>query len=294
MTGMWSSGWPRLALFEDHALVALRIRLRQRVELQQAGEVAAGHLRLVLLRQLAVVDERAGRAGTLEGPLRPEQQPLGTDRLGEVFRPVVDLKAGELDVRVRVPFEEREHIAGLIPLRLLKQHRQAGILRAHPRHLGERRLLILLSHSYVDEERKRSGFERGKDRAANLVVEAVAVAAREHLGRPHAPLLHLGHDLRTRRHLARVVRHEHPARQQPVVGRRLLHQHVVAVAGVVLARQPVPHERAVDAGVLHVVEQGRGLPRHPRVGGAVHADGGAGVEVAHGFVGVSGRVSRGA
>ncbi len=132
--------------------------------------------------------------------------------------------------------EEREDVARLVPLCLLKQNRKLRVLAAHLGDLGERRLPVLLPHAHVDEQRDALGLQRREDVAADVLVEAIAVAAGEHLGRPHAVLPHLGDDLGAGRHLARVVWEKHPAREQARVSGRLLQQHAVAIVGVVLPR----------------------------------------------------------
>ena len=260
--------------------VFVGIELGQPVEAEEPGEVAAGHERFVVVGELAVVDERAGGAGALERPLGPQEQPLGPELRGQELRAVVDLEAGELDEGIRVAAHQGEHVAGVLPTGFLEEDGQARMPLAEPVHLGERRLLIFAVAPDVDEERNPRHLQRREDGAADGLIEAVAVAAGEQLGGPHAPLLHLGDDVGAGRHLARVVRHEHPAREEPVVAGDLVEEHAVAVDGAVLAGRPVPHERAVDAGMAQVAQQRRRLPRHADVRRAVHADGAAGVEVA--------------
>ena len=86
-------GFALLCGVEDAALVPLGVAPGHVLQLEEPGQVAAGHLPLVLVGQLAVVDKRLCRARALERPLGPEQEPVRPDRLREVLQAVVDLEA---------------------------------------------------------------------------------------------------------------------------------------------------------------------------------------------------------
>ncbi len=280
MTGMCVQGQARVGAFEDRPLVYVRVGGRERLQLEQAGEVAPGHGVLVGVGEFAVVHERPGGAGALEGPVGAEEQAVYAHALAEELQPVVDLKRRELQKQVRVAVEQGDEVARALPARLLEEDGQARKAGAQIVHLVERHLMVVAVEAAVEEERDLRFLEGAEEQAARRAGEAEVLAARKRLRRAHAGVQHLPHERRTGRHLARLVREHHPARQQARLRLRprrrdLVHELAVAVAGVVLARRDVVHERPVDARVPQVVEERVELPRHARVYGALHAEGGA-------------------